>query len=878
MESSICLTGEAKDEGAAGDENHTPIIGHGTVQQQNEDNDELEDKNVSLLVLWYGENQTSPMYSLIRQTTSFTAYEEGSIAKPGESLVPLIKSTLRKSSPDSAESDTVACSAGYDGGDEDEATPGGDDSGVANHPKSNSNKATKIGIGIEDFMAAGSSSSPSSKNNKLDKKQHQDMVEVTLLREDSSDAFDGVENDNSSSKCANTTDHGFTAVDDPDDDDDDKEVNDHDDIEVLWTEKEETSDSGSGGGPDDLIQQVMDKFLVEVKVEEEWNNEEQEQEEQDEPAQDDKYAIVSAGNKPESDVSTMQQQQQQQQQEKEEPVLDDDDVAVSDVTMDPFNLENEDEDDEEQQEDRYAVQTNLSDVQKFASTTKEQDAADGLYETRGAAAEIPVGADKNDINSITDDVEMEKTLDNDEKPVDEDILSEMAAAEEEVIFMSRDSSIEDSDEQQQHQNELVVTEDVDVAVATKTVEEQPALLGLESCTKTSTNYDDYDPDVVMLSSRDHASADADDEVAAIAGPIPDDDENQTPINEKGEFEKKSEFEKNDVKPTMNSIYNKVTLRRSMEIKLAATKEKILKAQKEEEVVVQAIIPIVQSAVEIQAAKDQAMANQVKSALDGAMEHHRDVWYDMSLTSRDESIVQEEDNLSTSIIPPPLSPWMGSDTTGAKDSCNGKEEDGTLSPVNFEGDSVNEGPFQIIIDGAGTPEVNGVYHQDGYYGSACRYSRKGHWKGGPCMFYLCQCRVHDGTRSWFLSLVPDGCPVVTGYFYSAPVTKACQHIPPLQGWDKAVHGQKPRPTLSYRSKLAEENIKLSTEKESLEHQNKTLYEALNQFKETFTQQKEAWSKEKRTWEQQQKVYLDDLSKQRDQMEQNLKDIFSPRNYR
>jgi hypothetical protein len=895
MRTAVGPQGEAKEEA----DGENTAIGNSEEsekqQQQQKHKEEEELDKMSLLVLWYGENQESPMYSLIRQS-SFTAYEEG-IAK-GESLVPIVKRTLLRKTPDSDDT-TVVCSAGYEG--DEETTPGGDGSGSSD-PTSTSRIKPKRGS-IEDFMAAGSASSSSSKNNKLDKQQ-QDMVEVALLREDS-DAFDGVDdrgadhsncprmmlldqNQKENDKTASAGRFSSSA------EDDDKE-DDHDDIEVLWKEQEETSDGSSSGGLDDLIKQVMDKFLVEVKVEQEWNHEQEEpaaQEDQDddddddddEQQQDDKYAVVKvrqpAEKKTESDAATLEQQEQQQEQE--EPVQDDDDDddenAVSDVTMDPFNQEEEDDDDDEQQEDRYAVKANPSERQENVSTLENDPAS---HERAVDVEDIPKRVDGDSNNNI--EAEMEAT-EGDEVPAGE-VVSEMAV-EEEVIFMSHDSS-EDADEQQQKQDVLKAD-----AVAGEDVE-QLVSFGLESSTKTSTNFDEYDQEIRMFSTHDH-SADADEEVAAIVEPGPEVDENKTPSIIK------KEFEKIEVKPTTNSIYSKVILQRSLEIKMeqaamrrsmeikmaqaAQVAQEYKQMQREttqhkgdDEDVQQAIIPQ-KSAIEIQAAKDQAMANQVKSALDEAMEH-RDVWYDMSLTSRDESIVQEEeDHLSTSgVIPPPLSPWTDdSDMTSVQEeSCNRVEEGGTLSPVNFEGDCVNEGPFQIMIEGAGTPEVNGVYQQDGYYGSACRYSKRGQWKGGSCMFYLCQCTVHDGRRRWFLSLVPDGCPVVTGYFYSAPVTKACRHIPPLQGWDKAVHGQKPRPTLSYRSKLAEENIKLSAEKQKLEYQNEALSEELNELKATFKQRKEASSKEKETWEQQQKDYEHDLLKQRDQMEQNLKDIDSIR---
>ena len=140
MKTAVGPQGEAKEEGADGE--NTAIGNSGASEKHEEELDKM-----SLLVLWYGENQESPMYSLIRQS-SFTAYEEG-IAK-GESLVPIVKSTLLRKTPDSDDT-TVVCSAGYEG-DEGPMTSGGDRSGSSD-PKSTSRIKPKPGS-IEDFMAA----------------------------------------------------------------------------------------------------------------------------------------------------------------------------------------------------------------------------------------------------------------------------------------------------------------------------------------------------------------------------------------------------------------------------------------------------------------------------------------------------------------------------------------------------------------------------------------------------------------------------------------------------------------------------------------------------------------------------------------------------
>jgi hypothetical protein len=815
----------------AKEENTTPSGsgGGGEVTAEQEQVDKT-----SMLALWYADNQKSPMYSLIRQKC-FTAYEEGMAL--GESLVPL-KSTLgRTTTTDNKNSDrnnncssalldmtTVVCGTGADEAEETTTTttPGDGSRGESSIP---------LKIGVEDFMGSSSSQKACDK----------DVVEVTLLREES-DACDGVDdrdgiavsvaaaplddkNDQKSPPAARVP---VAAAEDKEDD--------HDDIEVLWKEQEETSDGGVSGGPDDLIKQVMDKFLVEVKVEEEWNEQLPALDAEDEQEQDDKYAVVHVAHQPGAERQEPESPKQQHPQEQL------DETEVADEKVEDY-IQN-DGDDEEEQEDRYAVKANPSEIQPIAATL-ENDAATDLDETIGEKKENRQDNATINYNNIEDEEDEEK---HSEK-----------AVEEEVIFMSRDFS-EDADKQQLQQDAANAEN-----VAFIQAEEQPAS-SLESSELWPTDSEDEQA-VVMFSSRDNSAA-ADEEVAAIIEPDPD-AENKTGV--------KDEFEKNEGEQQKETtIHGKLQLRRPMETKTALSTQGAKDSkEKESESFIDGDLDThkspLQGSIEMLPPKAQVMTNQIQRTIRDAMEH-RDVWYDMSLTSRDESITA--DQLSTSVIPNPLSPRTDSDMTISKNSSR-EEEDDNMSFNHYDGDSSNEGPFQIIIEGAGTPEVNGVYLQDGYYGGACRYSKKGHWKEGPCMFYICQCMVHDGTRSWFLSLVPDGCPVVTGYFYSASVTKACRHIPPLKGWGKAVHGQRPRPTLSYRSKLAEENIKLSAEKEATEQQNEALSLELTELKATFTQQQEAWSKEKETWEQQQKYYEDNLSKQRDQVEQSFKDIASLR---
>ena len=115
-------------------------------------------------------------------------------------------------------------------------------------------------------------------------------------------------------------------------------------------------------------------------------------------------------------------------------------------------------------------------------------------------------------------------------------------------------------------------------------------------------------------------------------------------------------------------------------------------------------------------------------------------------------------------------------------------------------SANEGPTQIIVEGCGTPGVNGTYHQDGYFGNACKYAKEGVWNGASQKFNIFQCNVSNNTRHWYISIVPvRGSPGTSADidFYTAPLTPECQKIPPASGWAKAQEGTHPAPRLSFR---------------------------------------------------------------------------------
>jgi ubiquitin carboxyl-terminal hydrolase 9/24 len=143
----------------------------------------------------------------------------------------------------------------------------------------------------------------------------------------------------------------------------------------------------------------------------------------------------------------------------------------------------------------------------------------------------------------------------------------------------------------------------------------------------------------------------------------------------------------------------------------------------------------------------------------------------------------------------------SDMAGMNDSED-DDEDSQFDAVNTFGNTENDGPFQIVVEGAGNPAVNGVYNQDGYFERACRYVKEGTWNKKTRKFYILQCHVSNNTKHWYISIVPNGGSAGTSSdidFYTAPLSDEEGHIPPGKEWTISTEGRNPPPTLLFRPK-------------------------------------------------------------------------------
>jgi len=141
-----------------------------------------------------------------------------------------------------------------------------------------------------------------------------------------------------------------------------------------------------------------------------------------------------------------------------------------------------------------------------------------------------------------------------------------------------------------------------------------------------------------------------------------------------------------------------------------------------------------------------------------------------------------------------------DSDMAGNHSDDEDEDSQCDNVQYsQGRQSNRGPFQIKIEDAGMEQINGTYHQDGYFENACKYSKNGVWKGATYRFFIFQCNVSNNTRHWYISIVPTGGNPGTSSdidFYTAPAGLEPSQIPPLRGWVKAQEGEEPLPNLTY----------------------------------------------------------------------------------
>jgi len=107
---------------------------------------------------------------------------------------------------------------------------------------------------------------------------------------------------------------------------------------------------------------------------------------------------------------------------------------------------------------------------------------------------------------------------------------------------------------------------------------------------------------------------------------------------------------------------------------------------------------------------------------------------------------------------------------------------------------------IFVAGSGIPEINGEYCRSGSCDNVSKYKKSGKWDGKDEEFILFRCKLSDGTRRWYISIVPGNHhPGTTNDvdFYVSP-TDGISNMPPKIGWKATGEGSEPAPTVSLSS--------------------------------------------------------------------------------
>eukprot|EP00804_Cyclotella_cryptica_P003558 CCRYP_002177-RA/>CCRYP_002177-RA protein AED:0.41 eAED:0.41 QI:129/1/1/1/1/1/3/997/378 len=92
--------------------------------------------------------------------------------------------------------------------------------------------------------------------------------------------------------------------------------------------------------------------------------------------------------------------------------------------------------------------------------------------------------------------------------------------------------------------------------------------------------------------------------------------------------------------------------------------------------------------------------------------------------------------------------------------------------------------EILVEGCGIPDINGVYKRCGHCDDVPKYSKTGVWDGREEDFMLFRCKLTDNTRRWYISIVPGNIHPGTTKdidFYYAQGYLGQSILPPVDGW-------------------------------------------------------------------------------------------------
>lgn len=185
-----------------------------------------------------------------------------------------------------------------------------------------------------------------------------------------------------------------------------------------------------------------------------------------------------------------------------------------------------------------------------------------------------------------------------------------------------------------------------------------------------------------------------------------------------------------------------------------------------------------------------------------MSEHRSLWswMERDLAASDESQPQHRSDLSGRreghVVGNPRSDI---DMHGINDSED--DDDDEDSRMYDDAQRYREGDEKVIVQGAGSDVINGVYTRDGTFDGAGKYIKKGSWKGDEETFSLFRCSVsNNSNKHWYISIVPVGVRPGTSTdidFYTAPATLRSGDLPPSLGWTKVNEGEDPCPVVEVK---------------------------------------------------------------------------------
>ena len=175
------------------------------------------------------------------------------------------------------------------------------------------------------------------------------------------------------------------------------------------------------------------------------------------------------------------------------------------------------------------------------------------------------------------------------------------------------------------------------------------------------------------------------------------------------------------------------------------------------------------------------------------------WMERDLTSSDDTPPQHRSDLSGrregNVVGNPRSDI---DMHGIIDSED--DDDDEDSRMYDDAQRCREGDEKVIVQGAGSDVINGVYTRDGTFDYAGKYIKKGIWKGDEETFSLFRCNVSNNSKHWYISIVPVGVRPGTSTdidFYTAPATLRSGDFPPAVGWTKVNEGEDPCPAVEVK---------------------------------------------------------------------------------